>query len=341
MLIGEVAEQSGISARMLRHYDRLGVVSPSDRTTGGYRHYTDDDLRRLFHAEALRSLGLSLAETAAILDRPDFLPGTVVESLVQQTRARVAQQQALLATLERVQRSEPEDWADVLRTLALLRGLDSDGPSVRQRYALTMTDPTGRDGPLLAEAALTETDPAVAGALVWALARAGDATVPLLEQALRSDDAGRRRRAVETLEKIGTDRATEALAAALGHPDPWVDRRSALAAGTRGRPDAVPVLVALIMAGDDDRDAARVLGLLVQAHGLGTVVGDAMRRAVASGDADQRVRLASALAEIPGAAAARRLRALTRDGDRRVALAARFALGTRGAPPASRRTTRR
>lgn len=44
MLIGEVAERSGISSRMLRHYDRTGVVSPSGRTAGGYRYYTDEEL---------------------------------------------------------------------------------------------------------------------------------------------------------------------------------------------------------------------------------------------------------------------------------------------------------
>ncbi len=58
MLIGEVAERSGVSPRMLRHYDALGLVSPTARTAGGYREYTSDDLRRLFHVESLRTLGL-------------------------------------------------------------------------------------------------------------------------------------------------------------------------------------------------------------------------------------------------------------------------------------------
>jgi DNA-binding transcriptional MerR regulator len=241
MLIGEVAEQSGISTRMLRHYDRLGVVSPSERTSGGYRHYTDDDLRRLFHVEALRSLGLSLKEIAAVLDEPSFVPGAVVDRLAEQTRARIAAQQDLLATLERVRGSDPADWGDVLRTLGLLRGLDSDAPSTRQRVALSMSDPAGRDGPLLTEAALAETDPVAAGALLWALARAGDTTVPQVAAALDSDDEQRRHRAVEALEKIHSDRALCALAAALGHRDPWVERRAALAAGARGIPEASPL----------------------------------------------------------------------------------------------------
>ena len=330
MLIGEVAEQSGISTRMLRHYDRLGVVSPSERTSGGYRHYTDDDLRRLFHVEALRSLGLSLKEIAAVLDEPSFVPGAVVDRLAEQTRARIAAQQDLLATLERVRGSDPADWGDVLRTLGLLRGLDSDAPSTRQRVALSMSDPAGRDGPLLTEAALAETDPVAAGALLWALARAGDTTVPQVAAALDSDDEQRRHRAVEALEKIHSDRALCALAAALGHRDPWVERRAALAAGARGIPEAIPTLVALIVAGQDDRDAARVLGILAIEHGQGSRVDRALARAVEAGDADQRLRVAAALAEIPGPASEERLRELTRDPDRRVELAARFALQTSG-----------
>ena len=60
MLIGEVARRSGVSARMLRHYDSLGLVRPTGRTGGGYREYSGADIRRIFHIESLRSLGLSL-----------------------------------------------------------------------------------------------------------------------------------------------------------------------------------------------------------------------------------------------------------------------------------------
>lgn len=48
MLIGEVARRSGVSARMLRHYDALGLVRPTGRTVGGYRAYSADDVRRIF-----------------------------------------------------------------------------------------------------------------------------------------------------------------------------------------------------------------------------------------------------------------------------------------------------
>ncbi|VEI01890.1 Copper export regulator [Acidipropionibacterium jensenii] len=58
MLIGEVSQRSGVSVRMLRHYDRIGLMSPSGRTSTGYRRYEPDDLRRLFRVESLRTLGV-------------------------------------------------------------------------------------------------------------------------------------------------------------------------------------------------------------------------------------------------------------------------------------------
>ena len=165
MLIGEVAQRSGISSRMLRHYDRTGVVSPSGRTPGGYRYYTDEELRRLFYAEALRSLGLTLKEVAAVLDTPGFVPVTLVEQLIDRTRERIRKHQELLRMLERVHGSDPSDWADVLHTMGLLRGLEATSPSARHRFALSLSDPLGRDVPLLAEAALNEPDPSVAASL--------------------------------------------------------------------------------------------------------------------------------------------------------------------------------
>lgn len=64
MLIGEVSARTGLSRRMLRHYDELGLVSPSARSSSGYRVYSREDLSRLLHVESLRSLGMSLADAA-------------------------------------------------------------------------------------------------------------------------------------------------------------------------------------------------------------------------------------------------------------------------------------
>lgn len=70
--IGELARATGLTVRTLHHYDRLGLLSPQSRTEGGHRCYTGSDVQRLHHIVALRSLGITLEDIAAILDgEPD------------------------------------------------------------------------------------------------------------------------------------------------------------------------------------------------------------------------------------------------------------------------------
>jgi DNA-binding transcriptional MerR regulator len=67
--IGEFARIAQISVRMLRHYDKLGIIKPLyiDRDTG-YRYYSLDQLPRLHRLLALRDLGLSLEQVTHLLD---------------------------------------------------------------------------------------------------------------------------------------------------------------------------------------------------------------------------------------------------------------------------------
>jgi DNA-binding transcriptional MerR regulator len=60
--VGELARATRVTVRALHHYDRLGLLVPSARTTGGHRCYTGDDVRRLHVILALRGFGLSLSE---------------------------------------------------------------------------------------------------------------------------------------------------------------------------------------------------------------------------------------------------------------------------------------
>src|SRR5262245_51988286 len=105
---------------MLRHYDSLGLVRPTGRTGGGYREYSSADIRRIFHIESLRSLGLSLREVGRALDDPGFTPSALVDDLVRRTRERIAAERELLTRLDRIGAADPADWADVLDTVALL-----------------------------------------------------------------------------------------------------------------------------------------------------------------------------------------------------------------------------
>ncbi|GAA3386733.1 MerR family transcriptional regulator [Cryptosporangium minutisporangium] len=66
--VGQVAKEAGITVRTLHHYDEIGLLSPSGRTSAGYRRYSYTDLERLQRILAYRQLGFGLEEIAAILD---------------------------------------------------------------------------------------------------------------------------------------------------------------------------------------------------------------------------------------------------------------------------------
>jgi MerR family transcriptional regulator, thiopeptide resistance regulator len=70
--IGELADAAGVTVRALRHYDRLGLLVPSTRTSGGHRVYSGADVRRLYRLLALRSLGVRLDDVAPLLDGGDL-----------------------------------------------------------------------------------------------------------------------------------------------------------------------------------------------------------------------------------------------------------------------------
>jgi DNA-binding transcriptional MerR regulator len=327
VLIGDVARRSGVSARMLRHYDSLGLVRPTGRTGAGYREYSTEDIRRIFHIESLRSLGLSLREVGRALDDPGFTPADLVDDLIRRTQERLAAETELLTRLRRIDAAA--EWDDVLEIVALLQALGSDSAGRRQRAALSSGDrvPVGA----LVEAALAEADPVVAGALRWALARSGGGGLALLADGLASPEPEVRRRAVESIVEIPDVEATALLRDALTNSDLDVRRCAALALGTRGVADAVPTLVDMIVDEANDVDAADALSALAGdpagADQIATRLVD--RLADGATDASARRRLTQALADIPGATASRAVADLAHDDDRAVALTATYILTLR------------
>ena len=73
MHIGELAENTGLSLRTIRHYDEVGLLKPSGRTEGGFRLYSQEDLSRLLLIRRMKPLGFSLGEMTDLLDIIDNL----------------------------------------------------------------------------------------------------------------------------------------------------------------------------------------------------------------------------------------------------------------------------
>jgi Cu(I)-responsive transcriptional regulator len=67
MNIGEAAKAAGVSAKMIRHYEQIGLVSAADRTDAGYRQYSERDVSVLRFIRQSRSLGFSIAQIADLL----------------------------------------------------------------------------------------------------------------------------------------------------------------------------------------------------------------------------------------------------------------------------------
>ena len=329
MLIGEVARRSGVSTRMLRHYESLGLVRPTGRTVGGYREYSPGDIRRIFHVESLRSLGLTLRQIGRALEDPAFTPSALVGDLIRQAEERMRRDQELLDRLRGVDASSPSGWQDVLRIVELLHGLTSPSAARRQQTVLTSAEDVPVPAELLATAVLAETDPSVAGALRWALARAGEEGVASLAPGVHAEDVEVRRRAVLAVAEFPGDAADEVLADALGDQDATVRGRAALALGARGATSAVPALVAMVVEGTHDVEAAEHLAALARDPGSAEQIMGALTGELAARTADRpvRIRLTQALAEMPGTLAHGALRGLAQDEDRTVALIASALLG--------------
>ncbi|MDN6555973.1 MAG: MerR family transcriptional regulator [Acidipropionibacterium acidipropionici] len=341
MLIGEVSRRSGVSVRMLRHYDRIGLVKPSARTGTGYREYGPQDLQRLLAAEALRTLGLSLAQVGQALDDPDFDAAGVIERLIGETEARIAAEHSLLVRLRGIEASEPRSRQDVLDVVGLLSALRSGDPARRVAAALsTGSEPTGEEGPRmsgqLVDSYLDEPDDGVAGTLRWAVARAGRPALEALADRARDIDRQVRLRIVLALDEFDDPASSSLLAGFLGDPDLAVAGHAALVLA-RGRAGAaeprvlIARLVTMVVAGMDDVGAAEALATLAHASpDTAAEVVDALSARLDSRGADAsqvRSRIAQALGEVGGTDAAEVLAGLARDPDPAVRSVAEYLLG--------------
>ncbi|MGA5818327.1 MerR family transcriptional regulator [Kitasatospora sp. NPDC094028] len=139
--VGPLAEASGLTVRTLHHWDQIGLLSPSRRTSAGHREYTEQDVVRLYQVLALRRLGLGLESVATCLDA-GVDPVRLVSEHLADVEASLASLEALRQRLTHVRAelaSEREPEVSTLigalqamggagpeRTEALRRHLDGD-----------------------------------------------------------------------------------------------------------------------------------------------------------------------------------------------------------------------
>ena len=99
--VGDVARMAGVTVRTLHHYDAIGLLRPSARSTAGYRAYGDADIDRLQRILFYRELGFALDAIAAVLDDPTTTPRDHLARQRALLTDRIRRLQELVAAIDR------------------------------------------------------------------------------------------------------------------------------------------------------------------------------------------------------------------------------------------------
>ncbi len=109
--IGQAAGASGVSAKMIRHYEGLGLLPAAQRTESGYRQYAQNDVHTLRFIRHSRDLGFSLTEIAELVSlwqnrrRPSRQVKALAQAHIQELEQKAAELMAMKSALEHLAHS--------------------------------------------------------------------------------------------------------------------------------------------------------------------------------------------------------------------------------------------
>ena len=106
LTVGQVAEQYGVTVRTLHHYDQIGLLVPNERTSAGYRLYSERDIARLQHVVVYRRLGFALEEIALLLDDPSADLGEHLRRQREAVMSRLDEMRELVTAIDRALEKE-------------------------------------------------------------------------------------------------------------------------------------------------------------------------------------------------------------------------------------------
>jgi MerR family transcriptional regulator, copper efflux regulator len=108
MNIGQAAQESGVSAKMIRHYESIGLVARARRTDGGYRIYDANDIHTLRFIRRSRDLGFSMKQIEQLLGlwrnrrRASADVRRVAQHHISELDLKIAELQAMRRTLDQL-----------------------------------------------------------------------------------------------------------------------------------------------------------------------------------------------------------------------------------------------
>ena len=138
MNIGEAATASGVSAKMIRHYESVGLFSEAARTDAGYRQYTGREVHVLRFIRQSRDLGFSIEQIRELLGlwqnrrRPSRQVKALAQAHIEELEQKLQKLQAMKATLEHlVHCCHGDDRPDcpIIESLAQAHAVGSDAPA--------------------------------------------------------------------------------------------------------------------------------------------------------------------------------------------------------------------
>ncbi len=134
MNIGQAAKASGVSAKMIRHYEGLGLFPEAARTDSGYRQYGEKELHQLRFIRHARDLGFSLAQVRELLGlwqdrgRSSRQVKALAQAHVDEIDRKLSELQAVKATLQHLVRGcQGDDRPDCPIIDSLARQDDAAG----------------------------------------------------------------------------------------------------------------------------------------------------------------------------------------------------------------------
>ena len=106
--ISRAAKAAGVSAKMVRHYEDIGLISKAARTASGYRQYSENDVHTLRFIRQSRNLGFSIAQIAELLGlwhdrkRPSSKVKALALEHARELEEKINEMRAMKSTLERL-----------------------------------------------------------------------------------------------------------------------------------------------------------------------------------------------------------------------------------------------
>ena len=137
MSIGDAAKGSGISAKMIRHYEEVGLLPAPSRTEAGYRRYTGNDVHTLRFIRQARDLGFSIPEIAELVGlwqnrrRPSRSVKALAEAHIKALEEKTQELIAMKSALEHLAHCCNGDDRPDCPILDTLSGSTEDTPVVR------------------------------------------------------------------------------------------------------------------------------------------------------------------------------------------------------------------